>query len=185
MKCINLMFSGNQTAVCFVNRGLMARIASFVLVGSELQWSLRSTARGQWLGVWTQEPDCWSLPLTSFATPGKILNLSDLDVLICKMGIRMLGSELRYAKRLEQCHSQGECSVGGVIIILLLGVPVMSVLALLVCVYTAADLCLMIFVRGRYHEAFSWGKWFFAHAAPSCTFTSTPDRQVVPWTPTR
>lgn len=48
--------------------------------------------------------------------------IPDLDVLIRKMGIRMLGriNELRYVECIEQCQTRGECSVGDVIVILLL-----------------------------------------------------------------
>ena len=72
--------------------------------------------------MWTQEPDPESL-INHLFNIGQLFNLSDLDVLLHKMGVGMLGriNELRHVKCLEQPLTHGGCSVGGVIVILLLG----------------------------------------------------------------
>lgn len=104
MKCISLMFYGNQLAVCLVNRELTALNSFFCVC-----WV--------WIIIITKKPRCRPVvknvdsgarspeaSINHLFSLGQLLNLSDLDVLIHRMGVRMLGrvNELRYVKCLEQ-----------------------------------------------------------------------------------
>lgn len=108
--------------------------------------------------MWTQEADCPSLPLTSFVTVGKLLNLSDLDVLIREIKVRMLqrnAGKIKWVKRhkvFRECLTHGQCSKGGGGVILLLGTCNITSLTAYLYVH-----CCKTLVSKNCQMSLSWG----------------------------